>query len=849
MLLFAALAVFFCCSLNVSAATATISVDKATLGQGFLLEPTTVEFSGSQTVADVTILALGKENLAYTAGNSYLRAIRDDGAETAVFPQYILDEVARDSNYHENADTMNAEGRINPGWLGEFDYYNMSGWMLTVNNFFIDESTANWPVRDGDVIRWQFTVSGYGRDIGEDKVAPPYIDIPDKDDLCKRIAEINDDKDGYINGDSVKQRYYDNAVIMLTTLTATAEQVDMALANLNGTSAVEPALPDPNFVASDGPAVAAVEAKISAIGNNVTLASRNAIADARTAYDGLLRRLRPNVTNYHLLTAAEERYDELVRQAADDELAAENVMNKIAAIGTVTLDRKEAVTAARSAYDGLTAAQKKLVTNYDVLTKAETRLAKLEAEAAANQAAADSVTAQIAAIGTVTANSGAAIKKARNDYDALTSEQRALVTNVPLLTAAEEAYAVFEARIHKAEALIEAIGEVSLNSKNAIEKARSAYDELSDDEQKQVKNEDLLTAAEAKFAELVRAEESDAAAADQVKEMIAAIGTVTADSGSAITAARTSYDALTAAQKKRVTNIETLRKAEARYAELTGGSEELIAAAETLIDAIGTVTEESGDRIAAARENYDVLTSRQKNQIRNYAKLLAAEAKYASLIEKAKKDQEAADSVAARITAIGEVTLDSENAVSGARKAYDALTAAQKKRVENSALLTAAEAELARLKAEAKKSEENRAAAADVSARIAAIGEVTEDSKDAIAAARAAFDALTEDQKSLVNNVETLLAAEDAYAALSAEIPFADIEKHWARDAIISIYRLGLVNGVSENRFAPDMEITRGMVVTILYRLEGEPAVSESCAFNDVAAGRYYRDAVIWAND
>ena len=57
------------------------------------------------------------------------------------------------------------------------------------------------------------------------------------------------------------------------------------------------------------------------------------------------------------------------------------------------------------------------------------------------------------------------------------------------------------------------------------------------------------------------------------------------------------------------------------------------------------------------------------------------------------------------------------------------------------------------------------------------------------------------------------------------------------------------MNGMSATRFAPEAQLTRGMLVTTLYRLAGEPEVTEAASFTDVAADKYYTDAVAWAED
>lgn len=79
-------------------------------------------------------------------------------------------------------------------------------------------------------------------------------------------------------------------------------------------------------------------------------------------------------------------------------------------------------------------------------------------------------------------------------------------------------------------------------------------------------------------------------------------------------------------------------------------------------------------------------------------------------------------------------------------------------------------------------------------------------------------------------------------------LPFIDVtESDWFYDAVKALYGEGLMVGVSENEFAPEAELTRAMVVTILHRMEGKPAAEKSISFSDVADGAWYSDAVKWA--
>lgn len=77
---------------------------------------------------------------------------------------------------------------------------------------------------------------------------------------------------------------------------------------------------------------------------------------------------------------------------------------------------------------------------------------------------------------------------------------------------------------------------------------------------------------------------------------------------------------------------------------------------------------------------------------------------------------------------------------------------------------------------------------------------------------------------------------------------FADVrEDDWFCDAVKFVNENGMMNGVAEHLFAPDEALTRGMAVTILYRAQGEPTVNRSIPFEDVDADSYYANAVNWA--
>ncbi|MDD6189942.1 MAG: hypothetical protein PUB32_10290 [Clostridiales bacterium] len=157
-----------------------------------------------------------------------------------------------------------------------------------------------------------------------------------------------------------------------------------------------------------------VEDAINAIGN-VTLDSENAINSARAEYTALDAALQPSVSNYNVLTAAEEAYFGAKVKAVEE---------PIANIGSVTLESVDVIAAARAAYDAAEPDVQSAVGNYGVLTAAEEAYTALRAQ---------EVIDLINAIGTVTLDSSAAINAAQSAYDALDANEAALVNNADIL--------------------------------------------------------------------------------------------------------------------------------------------------------------------------------------------------------------------------------------------------------------------------------------------------------------------------------------------------------------------------------------------------------------------------------
>ncbi|MCI6604672.1 MAG: S-layer homology domain-containing protein [Clostridiales bacterium] len=178
----------------------------------------------------------------------------------------------------------------------------------------------------------------------------------------------------------------------------------------------------------------------------------------------------------------------------------------------------------------------------------------------------------------------------------------------------------------------------------------------------------------------------------------------------------------------------------------------------------------------------------------------------------------------------GDITTADAAQIEAARAAYDALTDAEQSQVNNLDRLTEAEATLA-----ARRTEE----------LIDAIGDVTKNSGSAISDARRAYEALDDAHKEQVKNRDKLFDAIEAYDTIRSStgtvakpsvndaakdsaaddngLPFTDVPAgSWYYGGVEYAYENGLMTGTSRTMFSPSTDTTRGMIVTILARLEGE---------------------------
>ena len=499
---------------------------------------------------------------------------------------------------------------------------------------------------------------------------------------------------------------------------------------------------------------------IGTIGEPVTAANRSAVSAARTAYDALSTDLRARVENYATLTAAESAI-----KAYDDRMAAvQEVIAKIAALpdaDKVALTDEAAIVAARNAYNALPTGDMNLVTNITRLTAAELALAELKAS---SQKVKDCIEAIANLPDPVTLADKDKVAAARNLYDALSESEKAQVINYNKLTGAETTIANLEA-IKAVEDKISAIGtlgdDITTANRNAIITARTAYDALAEGLRPGVKNYADLTAAEA----AVIAYDARMAKVNEAIAAIDAIGTigdeVTEANRSAVAAAEAKVAAVDEKDIGKITNMDALNAAKAAIAAYDARMvkvNEAIAA----IDAIGTVgdevTEANRSAVAAAEAKVAAVDEKDIGKITNMDALNAAKAAIAAYDARMVKVNEAIAAIAAIGTIADPVTEANRSAVAAAEAKVAAVDEKDIGKITNIKVLEDAKAAIA---ANDKRAEDVANVIDLINGLDSLTYPVTDDARNAVKAARHAFNALDQIGKDRVTNIARLTEAEE----------------------------------------------------------------------------------------
>lgn len=213
------------------------TVEKSTVGQGLVVEPVKVGYYNEDNLASIAERVLeGKTTYSGTIEDGYYLTYVEDGGEpeswtAADIPEQILAKLT------EEGKTVGKRAADNK--LGEFDYSTYSGWMFALNDKGINAgSSSYYPVssgngtdytfNDGDVVRLQFTVYGYGQDINACWDGNTLIDLPSKDSLIKAAADYKGEKTDAV---------YKKAIDVISDWDATANEIAAACTGLTGETA------------------------------------------------------------------------------------------------------------------------------------------------------------------------------------------------------------------------------------------------------------------------------------------------------------------------------------------------------------------------------------------------------------------------------------------------------------------------------------------------------------------------------------------------------------------------------------------------------------------------------------
>ncbi len=215
----------------------TISIEAGSIGLGFIEEPQKVPYYEGETVADVTIRFLeetGRDAVGATKEGMYISAVETDWtaeerAEKIVVPNYTLNNDYSQASTTEEYIAMGDSG-TNMLCAGDYDESGYtSGWMYTTKNAngFASVGASDYAAVDGDVVRWQFSLEGWGADLGYVMGGygePFFSDVADKNDLFALMGEINtsEHKNEIIGTDE-----YEEAVSIAAIVNSTQDDVDV----------------------------------------------------------------------------------------------------------------------------------------------------------------------------------------------------------------------------------------------------------------------------------------------------------------------------------------------------------------------------------------------------------------------------------------------------------------------------------------------------------------------------------------------------------------------------------------------------------------------------------------------
>ena len=283
------LGIFFIPGIKAQAAeggTVYASVEKFTLGQGYLIQPTAVEFKSGETYADIIDRLLKANGYTYKASKTnmgfYLSSINNADSGVLNVPKCIQD--MPDSSMPKNKiESGNPYQKTNG--LGEFSYSRYSGWYYFVNNIAPTVGMSGIQAKDGDVVRYQFTLYGLGADLGdptgEQHGGAKALKLPNRDSITKKLAIMNQNPVYKQNTNWVAA--YNQAIAVTSNLDSTQTQVTAAENALPTATQINAWVAEQALLKKNTPAKASLKAPKKLGKNKVQLAWKK--VKAATGYE------------------------------------------------------------------------------------------------------------------------------------------------------------------------------------------------------------------------------------------------------------------------------------------------------------------------------------------------------------------------------------------------------------------------------------------------------------------------------------------------------------------------------------------------------------------------------------
>lgn len=571
--------------------TITVCVERFSIGQGYLIEPYTMEIQQGDTYEDICRRVLEGKGYSYSAKNSpfYLQGI--DGADEGIISIPSCISLIGPKKTGMNTVNPPDNSAVNEyskgtGWLGEFSYSRMSGWMYSVGNdsgyVFPGVGMAGYTPSDGDVFRLQFTIWGYGEDLTGCSLTGEtvYYEVGDKTALTRKIAEINRNKEKWFAVDGCKEAY-NQAINCLQKLNATQAELDAALA----------ALPDQEPVFPESITLSETDLTM-ALGESVKLSATlkpDHINQTGITWKSSDRSV-VSVDQNGLVTAKENGRADITATTKNGKTAVCHVTVKERAIEKITLNMTGASMEVEQSIQ-------LLVTGFEPENATE--------ELSLTYKSSNSAVAEVDEAGVVTALKSGTAEITVTTKGGVSAVCRILVGNtVELARAVEDKIS-----------LLPDEGHVNDDDTARIIDVWEEYVSLTDAVKAEINAEAVnkLNAIK-KEADRLIAKKEDIAKVERLLDELPALSAVTLSDGSQIDAARNAYDALAIDEKAKVNAdlYARLLNLERRIAELNKEISEVEKKIQSLSD---DVCAENVTEAVKALNTFAALSAEQKDQL------------------------------------------------------------------------------------------------------------------------------------------------------------------------------------------------------------------------------------------